>query len=222
MVKTAEYGQLSYVVQEPTAFDTTKQYPAVIFLHGAGSRGTDIAQLTGNPFFAHASPHIADCLTFAPQCAADSWFDVFESLLDFCVFVAAQPQVDDSRVYLIGASMGGYAVWQAAMSRPELFAALVPICGGGMYWNAPRLQNTPIWAFHGQDDPTVLVRESEILVERINACGGNAKLTVYPNTGHDAWTATYQDKAVFDWLFAQVKGCADTTRTALDDMAKYG
>ncbi len=222
MLKTAEHGQLSYLIQEPICFDTEKQYPAIIFLHGAGTRGTNITQLANNPFFTYAAAYTQGCMTVAPQCAADSWFDVFESLLDFCAFVAAHPQVDENRVYLIGASMGGYATWQAAMSRPELFAAIVPICGGGMYWNAPRLQNMPVWAFHGQEDPTVLVRESEILAERINACGGNAKLTVYPNTGHDAWTATYQDKAVFDWLLAQTKGSADATRTALDDMAQYG
>ena len=75
----------------------------------------------------------------------------------------------------MGASMGGYGTWQLAMSMPKFFAAIVPICGGGMYWNAGRLINTPIWAFHGAKDPTVLCVESEKMVNHVNALGGKAK-----------------------------------------------
>ena len=69
--------------------------------------------------------------------------------------------MDKSRVYVVGASMGGYATWQLAMSRPELFAAIIPICGGGMYWNAGRLIHMGVWVFHGEEDITVLPQESK-------------------------------------------------------------
>ena len=98
--------------------------------------------------------------------------------------------------------MGGYAAWQLAMSMPEYFAAIVPICGGGMYWNADRLVNVPIWAFHGEKDSAVLVEESVKMVNAFNQAGGNARLTVYPNTGHDAWSDTYCNPEVFEWLLA--------------------
>ena len=75
-----------------------------------------------------------------------------------------------------------------------------------MYWNAKRLKDVPVWAFHGAKDPTVLCRESEIMVEKVNKHGGNARLTVYPENGHDAWTDTYSNPEVYAWLFSHVKG----------------
>ena len=98
--------------------------------------------------------------------------------------------------------MGGYGTWQLAMSLPELFAAIVPVCGGGMYWNASRLVNIPIWAFHGAKDTTVFKEESIKMVDAVNKCGGKAKLTIYPENGHDAWSDTYKNPEVFDWLLS--------------------
>ena len=101
--------------------------------------------------------------------------------------------------------MGGYGAWQLGMSCPELFAAMIPICGGGMYWNTPRLKDVPVWAFHGDSDPVVLPRESEQLVFRVNQCLGKAKLTIYENTEHDAWTPTFNNPEVFKWLLSNKK-----------------
>ena len=98
--------------------------------------------------------------------------------------------------------MGGYATWQMAMSYPELFAAIIPICGGGMYWNAERLVNMGVWAFHGEKDQVVFKEESEKMVEAIKGSGGNAKLTVYPECLHDAWTKTFQNDGVWKWLLS--------------------
>ena len=114
--------------------------------------------------------------------------------------MAAADYTDPERLYLMGASMGGYTTWELAMSMPELFAAIVPICGGGMYWNAGRLVNVPVWAFHGKLDPTVLVEESEKMVNAVNKRGGNARLTVYPENKHDAWTDTFSNPEVYRWL----------------------
>lgn len=122
----------------------------------------------------------------------------------------------------MGASMGGYAAWQLAMSMPDLFAAIVPICGGGMYWNAARLVNVPVWAFHGKRDPVVFVEESEKMVTAVNRCGGNARLTVYPEKEHDSWTDTYQNWEVFEWMLS--KENTNTHKLADDhhDSRRYG
>ena len=96
--------------------------------------------------------------------------------------------------------MGGYTTWQLAMSRPEWFAAIIPICGGGMYWNAARLIHMGVWAFHGDIDGAVFTEESKKMTDAVNANGGNARLTVYENTGHDAWTRTFENKDVWAWL----------------------
>ena len=103
----------------------------------------------------------------------------------------------------MGVSMGGYAAWQVGMSMPELFAAIVPICGGGMYWNASRLKNTPVWAFHGGRDPIVKPEESEKMVNAINSKGGDARLTIYPDHEHNAWSDTFANQEVFDWLLSK-------------------
>ena len=101
--------------------------------------------------------------------------------------------------------MGGYAVWQLAMSRPQLYAAIVPICGGGMYWNAAKLKTLPVWAFHGSIDDVVYLEESQKMVNAVNRAGGNAKLTICDNVCHNSWLNAYNSKELFDWLFTQTK-----------------
>lgn len=94
--------------------------------------------------------------------------------------------MDQSRVYIIGVSMGAYATWQMCMSHPDWFSAAVPICGGGMYWDAQRLRNLPVWAFHGALDTVVLPSESKKMVDAVNQKGGNAKLTIFEKDGHNS------------------------------------
>ncbi len=110
---------------------------------------------------------------------------------------------------------------QLAMSRPELFAAIVPICGGGMYWNAARLKHTGVWAFHGEEDDTVFCEESVRMVEAINRCGGNAKLTLYRGVSHNAWDPTFQNPEVWQWLLSQTHRYANA-RTEFNDVKAYG
>ncbi len=223
IISEHRYGNLGYVLSVPDGFDETGKYPTILFLHGAGTRGDDLSLLAENAYFKLTPAHEdLGFITFAPQCHADTWFDLFETLGNFVRFVSEMSFVDSDRLYFVGNSMGGYAAWQLAMSLPELTAAVVPICGGGMYWNAERLKNVPVWAFHGGKDTTVLVRESEILTERVNACGGKARLTVYPDNGHDAWTDTFKNREVFEWLLSNRKAGAEAVRTEFNDSKIYG
>ena len=91
----------------------------------------------------------------------------------------ARYEVDEKRVYLTGLSMGGYGAWHWACARPERFAALAPVCGGGDPTRACALKDMPVWAFHGAEDEVVPLKKSEEMVDAVNACGGNAELTVY-------------------------------------------
>ena len=129
-----KYKQFDYVLCHPSDFDSNKKYPLVIYLHGAGGRGRDINVIANHPFFSESEQFLTEAVSVAPQCYSDSWFNIFEQLQDFLEQIIALDYVDKSRVYLMGASMGGYGTWQMAECRPELFAAIVPICGGGMYW----------------------------------------------------------------------------------------
>lgn len=87
-----------------------------------------------------------------------------------------------------------------------------------MYWYSGRLKNMPVWAFHGENDPTVFCEESVKMVEGINKRGGNAKLTVYPDTEHNAWDPTYKNPEVWAWLFSQRRVKKDTTDGGVSDM----
>lgn len=197
------FEDIQYIIRYPKGYQVGKKYPIILFLHGAGSRGKDVHTLMENPFFVITDEYYDfPFITVAPVCSANTWFDMFEILKRFVQALAMISFVDSSRMYLMGNSMGGYGTWQLAMSMPEYFAAIVPICGGGMYWNAGRLVNVPVWAFHGAKDNVVFVEESVKMVEAVNRCGGNVKLTIYPENMHDSWSDTYRNPEVFEWLLS--------------------
>lgn len=145
---------------------------------------------------------LKNCIIFAPQCYADTWFEIFEQLICFSEYAASLPYVDKNRFYASGISMGGYAIVQLMMSRPELFAAGIVCCGGGMYWNAAMLKKIPIWFFHGARDMVVYPEESLHLCAAICSAGGNARVKIYPNNDHNCWDDTYSDPNVYEWLFS--------------------
>jgi predicted peptidase len=114
--------------------------------------------------------------------------------------MAAKHKVDPERIYLTGLSMGGFGTWSLAAYRPQRFAAIVPICGGGEMILTRRLAQMPTWAFHGGKDPVVPLKRSEEMVDALKRVNQDAKLTVYPEAGHDSWTATYDNPEVYEWL----------------------
>lgn len=211
--KTAFFGGLKYIVRYPAEYKKGEKYPVILFLHGAGSRGENVNVLLNNPFFLITENHTDfPFIVIAPQCHKNNWFELMSELQEFTAEIMDFDFVDRNMVYSIGASMGGYALWQLAMNLPNTFAAIVPICGGGMYWNARRLVGTAIWAFHGDSDDVVFAEESVKMVEKVNAAGGDAKLTIYENTGHDSWSETYSNYNVFRWLLEQKNTYVDDLR----------
>lgn len=197
---------LNYFLHHPKDFNDTKKHPLLIYLHGAGSRGNDLScfNLTG-PLREIQNGRKLSIIVVAPQCHADTWFDLLNELLAFIDSWREKSYVDESRVVLSGVSMGGFTCWQVAMMRPDWFVAAVPVCGSGMYWNAARLRDLPIWAFHGELDDVVSVEESRKMVDAVNKSGGNAKLTVYPSVQHDSWTPAFQEDELYNWLLNQHK-----------------
>lgn len=215
-------GEMNYVLGLPDDFDKKGKYPALIMLHGAGSRGTDVTPLINNPYFLETEVHSLEMVTFAPQCYTNTWFDIFEELQAFIEFAISEPYVDSDRIYLMGASMGGYATWQMAMSRPELFAAIVPICGGGMYWNAERLKNMGVWAFHGEVDDVVFPEESKKMVDYVNMKGGNARLTICEGVCHNSWLNAYRSREVFEWLLSHSRSSEEVKTTGYKGAKQFG
>ena len=215
------FEKLDYVLRMPVEFSKEEKYPLVIYLHGAGGRGRNLDLIYEHPFFSDTEPWLQQVISVAPQCYEDSWFSIFEQLQEFVQYVIGWECVDPSRVYLVGASMGGYTTWQLAMSRPEWFAAIIPICGGGMYWNAGRLIHMGVWAFHGDEDGAVFTEESKKMVNAIQANGGEAKLTIYEKTGHNAWSPTFQNGEVWKWLLTHTSKY-QATKSAYDNVENFG
>jgi len=205
-IEHCELDGLGYTVRYPEGFEEDKQYPVILFLHGAGTRWTNFETLENNAIskYANADPTFPFVLVM-PLCNEETWFDLWAQLKALVAQLLDTPWVDAARLYLSGNSMGGYGTWQLAISMPEAFAAMVPVCGGGMYWDAKRLKDIPVWAFHGALDKTVLPEESLHMVAKLNSLGGSARLTVYPNNAHDAWTDTYSNPEVYAWLLQHTK-----------------
>ncbi len=196
-------GYLDYYYSCPAEGE---KFPLVFYIHGAGSRGSDVKMLEKNTALSKIIETAGDkCIISAPQCHDEFWFNIFDVLTEFVKEQISRPNVDTSRVYIIGSSMGAYTTWQLCLSHPDWFSAAIPICGGGMYWAAENLKNLPIWAFHGALDSIVLCEESIKMVRAINRAGGNARLTVFPQIEHSAWTPTLSSEETWAWLFKQKK-----------------
>ena len=203
-IQQAEYKKLKYVISYPDTYKNDEKYPVIFHTHGAGSRGTNLSTLNIDVPIRN-NPSAEDFIIVSPQCYADTWFEIFEQLIEFCEYIYDQPFTDKTRFYSSGISMGGYTAYQLMMSRANLFSAGIVCCGGGMYWNASRLKNIPLRVFHGEQDKTVLPCESENMAKHINALGGNATLTVYPECAHNCWDNVFTNKENFDWLLSQCK-----------------
>lgn len=199
--------KLPYLQFLPADYHESKTYPLVIFLCGIGECGEDLNLLTrhGWPRFAREGEDYPFILV-APQVPTEHvWFAYIETLNDWLDHLTLTLPVDKNRIYLSGLSNGGIGTWLWATHNPDRFAALIPVCGEGIEPFAPRLTSTPVWAFHGDADPVVLCDGSRRMVERINAHGGQAKLTVYEGVGHDSWERAYREPELIPWMLEQKK-----------------
>lgn len=205
---------MEYLLYLPEGYSTktTKRWALMLFLHGAGERGSTVQKVAvhGPPKMAKEG-HKFPFIIVAPQCPKEElWSN--ESLMDLLDYIEGNFLVDESRIYVSGLSMGGYGTWNLAMNYPERFAAVVPICGGGEILpillardhdpnKLAAMKTLGIWVFHGGKDPSIPVDESERLVTLLRKAGcKNVKLTVYPEADHDSWTEAYDNPELYDWL----------------------
>ena len=195
-----------FVEYAPT--DKKGGLPLIIQLHGAGERGNGQEALSLVDVHGF-SKLIADkeipCIFAMPQCPKGSfWAARVESIIAFIDQLIEEYNIDTNRIYLTGLSMGGYGTWFTAMARPDLFAAIAPVCGGGMAWNAPALKKLPIWAFHGACDNSVSTTQSDEMVEKLRSVGANVKYTRMDGVGHNVWIYAYVQE-LLDWLLSHSK-----------------
>ena len=222
-------ANMPYRLCKPYGYDEQKKYPLVLFLHGAGERGTNnTSQLTANAGATVWAKTINQqknpCFVLAPQCGNDkqwvntNWgngsyvqknipiseqLSMAMALLDSLCTVYP---IDPSKIYITGISMGGYGTWDAITRFPDRFAAAIPICGAGDPTRANLLATLPIRCFHSSDDGTVPVKGTRDMVKAINALGPNNRgdfYTEYTNKGHSSWVAAYSDQTLIDWMFSE-------------------
>ncbi len=221
-MKISSIKKMKYIIDFPRNFKEAEKRPVIIFLHGIGTRGKPIEVLMRNSFFKITDEHENfPFIRIAPLCTGVTWFDMMDELKALVKKISEKSYVDPDRIYLLGNSMGGYGTWYLATSIPEHFAAIIPICGGGMYQITSRLKNVPVWAFHGDMDKTVLLEESQRMVDYTNKNGGNATLTVYPGVAHNCWDITYRNPEVFDWLLSHKRSRKDAENDNYDSKT-YG
>ncbi|HEV2671524.1 MAG TPA: alpha/beta hydrolase-fold protein [Gemmatimonadales bacterium] len=216
-----------YEVYVPADYASKPNWPAILFLHGAGERGTDGLLQTNVGLGAAIRQNAAryPAIVVFPQVPPDSqWVG---TPADMAVAALQQTMrelhVDPSRVYLTGLSMGGHGTWYVAYRHPELFAAIVPICGwvrdfpmfrgsvpvvpgdsaSVMPNLAQHLGKIPIWIFHGEVDQVVNVNGSREPAAALKAAGANVQYTELLGLNHNSWDAAYGSDEFVRWLFAQ-------------------
>ena len=224
-VYTTGKDSLPYRLLYPLHYNKHKRYPLVLFLHGAGQRGTDNeAQLTGVPkaLTDTAGREKYSCFILVPQCPKnDVWvkFPQFpeniqttglptrsaQAALAVLDSLIRELPVDRKRVYITGYSMGGEGTFDFLTRRPHLFAAAIPISSVADTGRAWSIYQTPIWAFHGDQDDVNDVKYSRFIIAALKKCNGTPIYTEYPGLKHNIWGKAYNEPGLFEWLFEQKK-----------------
>jgi predicted peptidase len=207
--------------------DTLRKYPLVIFLHGSGERGRDNeAQLKWGVmnFATDRNMLLHPALVIAPQCPLNmSWSNFSRSndpagarlqpnptrpmalLIGLIHQLIRTMPVDTNRIYITGLSMGGFGTYDAIERYPGLFAAALPVCGGGDITRVASIARLPIWIALGAEDPAVNPLYSLDMLEALTRAGAHPGFTQYPEVGHFSWLGAYADPLIMEWLFRQHK-----------------
>jgi len=218
-------SRLPYRLLRPKNVVRSERYPLVVFLHGAGERGSDNnLQLKWcvNDFAKPDMQAKHPCFVVVPQCPkGGKWVDTpwdqsrsfpmpaepspsMRSLIGLIDRLEREMPIDSNRLYLGGLSMGGYGVWDLVARQPKRFAAAFPICGGGDPAKAKSIAHIPLWVFHGAEDEIVPVARSQEMIDALKSAGAKSvRFSNYPGVGHHSWLNAFAEPELSDWLFSQ-------------------
>lgn len=223
---------LNYRLLLPKNFDESKQYPLVLFLHGAGERGSDNNKqlVHGSSLFLNEKARDSfPAILIFPQCPeTDYWSKVevdrstnpiglnfkyengatnsMELVMDLMDEMIAKTYVNKKQVYAMGLSMGGMGTFEIISRKPEMFAAAIPICGGGDPESVTEYaKTTHLWVFHGAKDNVVDPNLSLQMVSSILSVGGFPKFTLYDFANHNSWDPAFAEPELLKWLFSKTK-----------------
>ena len=221
--------QLPYRMLLPENYNENKEYPLLLFLHGAGERGNNNeSQLDHGSDFLLKINKDYDAIIVVPQCSKeDYWSNVeverkesgytfqysvdekptktMSALMAFLKFIKKEYSVAEDQVYVGGLSMGGMGTFELVYRSPDMFAAAFPVCGGASPLAAEKMKNVAWWVFHGAEDKVVPPIYSENMVNALKKVKASVEFTVYPGVGHDSWNNVFLDPDLLPWLFKQKK-----------------
>jgi predicted peptidase len=201
-------GEVKYIVFVPADYTGEKEFPVILFLHGAGESGTDgkkQAQVGLGKAIRDKKEKFPFIAIF-PQSQKGGWkADGAEGKRAIAILeeVEKDYKTDKKRVYLTGLSMGGFGTWSMAVAHPERWAAIAPICGGGDPKQAAKIKDLPCWCFHGDADTAVKVDQSRKMIQALKDAGGNPKYDEYPKVGHNSWDRAYANAELYEWFLKQ-------------------
>jgi len=226
-LEVAGEDTLHYRIMYPHDFDTSEQYPLVVFFHGMGERGShNDRQLTHGSKLFRDSLHRYPAIVIFPQCpetdywanlyrpdkgGADRTFDFFYSdapnpsmslTIKVVEDLLQQSYVDNLRLYASGLSMGGMGTFEFAYRLEDKLACAMPICGGGPPDKAADMIDVPFWIFHGAKDDVVNKQYSIDMYHAIQQGGGTAKLTMFPDANHNSWDPAFAEPEFLSWMFS--------------------
>jgi predicted peptidase len=208
---------MPYRLFVPPGYKPEMAYPLVLWLHGAGGAGSDNRQqILGDQtpgtrtWTKPQNQGKHPTFVLVPQ-STTNWVSngldrlspEMSLVLAIVDSVRGEFNIDPGRMYVAGQSDGGIGTWNLIIQRPNLFAAAIPLCGGGDPSKVAAIANMPIWAFHGGRDKVIPVAESRKMISALKRDGGNPRYTEYSNAGHDVWTRAFAEPGLVDWLFAQ-------------------
>ena len=223
---------LKYRLLVPKKLKKRSKYPLHLFLHGFGERGSDNKQqlkYVAGLFINQRNRNYYKTFGVFPQCPDDdSWStrkivksndglnhkfydnkkptNALRLVMKLMDSLTSTQNVNKNRVYVSGLSNGGMGTFELLYRKPDMFAAAVPICGGGNVKTAKIFaRKTPVWIFHGAQDDVVSPLYSVNMVEAILKEGGKPKFTLYNNVAHDSWTNAFKEKNYFKWIYSHKK-----------------
>lgn len=220
---------LNYRLLTPENQIKGKKYPLVLFLHGAGERGSDNQkQLThgGQMFLNPVNREKYPAFVLFPQCPENAYWAysvrpgsfipeqmpqneempiTFQTVKEMLDSYLTNPAVDKSRIYIIGLSMGAMGTFDMVARFPDIFAAAVPICGTVNPKRLSAAKDVNFRIFHGDADNVVSVEGSREAYKALKATGASVEYIEFPGCNHGSWNPAFNYPDFMEWLFKQKK-----------------
>ncbi len=198
-----EEVKLNYILDIP---EGEKNYPLILFLHGAGERGTDLEKVKAHSPFTYKKLIKEKVAILAPQCPDGIYWDT-KAVYELLQEIIKKYPVDKNRIYLTGLSMGGWGSWKLADEHAEIFAAVAPVCGPmhrpALSRACDVLKEKPIWIFHGALDDIVPLDDSTRMYQKLKSCNNNVQYTIFEGDNHNSWDSAYSNPKLYEWLLSQ-------------------